>query len=343
MTVDRCETRRHRVAVPWRELVRAECVVPDTAEEVALLAAAILHRKRDYWIVVLTARQRESVPSLSPMAVREVVGPNVPLYFLRRRLAIHLRALLPPGLDVQGGAIRIYRLGARSDPWAHPRLRDPSGEHGQDVLDKLGEIFTPKVAGVPELSPEQRLVVLEHELKRAGKEHARELGALRSRYEARVLDAPRPERASRHWPGRWSTRHRARRNLESEMRLLIAAQWASFLPSHARARYQLRAYTMTPGFLNDLARGIGKVPLDRVALVCSLVICQFEPRRAGFEAGPLRPAPDVSQLTREDGASAWWCNLRRRSHPVHGARVVYWTHPQGACELVALGYAKDAT
>ena len=149
MTVDRCEPRRHRVAVPWGELVRAECAVPDTAEDVALLAKAILHRKRDYWIVVLTARQRESVPSVSPMAVREVVGADVPLYFLRRRLAIHLRALLPPGLDVQGGAIRVYRLGARSDPWAHPRMRDRAGEHGQDVLDKLGEIFTPKVAGVP--------------------------------------------------------------------------------------------------------------------------------------------------------------------------------------------------
>ena len=273
--------------------------------------------------------------------MREIVGSNVPLYFLGRRLAIHLSSLLPPGLDVQGGAIRVYRLGARSDPWAHPRLRDRSGEYGQDVLDKLGEIFTPKVALMPELSPDQRLVVLGHELKRVGQEHARELGALRSRYEARVLDVLRDERSSGRWPGRRWTRNRRRRDLESEMRLLIAAQWASFLPSYARGRYQLHGYTMTPEFLDDIARRVGKVPLDRVALVCSLVACGFESRRAGFKAGPLRPTPDASQLTREDGGSAWWCNLHRRSHPVHGARVIYWVGPQGACEFVALGYAKD--
>jgi hypothetical protein len=341
MAVDGYSTGCSRVMVPWRELVRAECAVPSSAEDVVLLAEAILDRERDYWIVVLTARRHESVPAVSPVAVREIVGSNVPLYFLGRRLAIHLSSLLPSGLDVQGGTVRVYRLGARSDPWAHPRLRDRSGEYGQDVLSKLGEIFVPRVAGVPELSLEQRLVVLEHELKRVGQEHARELGALRSRYEARVFGRHGDEWSSRSWLGGWWTRKRARRDLEDEMRLLIAAQWASFLPNHARGGYRLGGYTMTPEFLSDVARRVGKVSLDRVALLCSLVACGFEPCRAGFRAGPLRPAADASQLTREGGASAWWCNLHRRSHPVHGARLVYWVEPQGACEFVAVGYARD--
>jgi hypothetical protein len=94
-----CSTRvrGERVAVPWAELARAECVVPGTLEDVAQHAKAIRHRKRAYWIMVLTARSGESSPSLSPIAVRGIVGPNVPVYFLKRRFATHLSSLLPEG------------------------------------------------------------------------------------------------------------------------------------------------------------------------------------------------------------------------------------------------------
>jgi hypothetical protein len=299
----------------------------------------IVHRKRDYWIVVLTARSGESVPSVSPIVVREMVGPNVPVYFLKRKFAVYLGGLLPPGMHVQGGAIRVYRLNVRGDQWDHPLLRDPSGEYGQDILEELGAIFTPRAAGLPELSPEQRVLVLEHELKRAGQAHARELGVLRARYEACVLGT-RGEEAS---PSRWLRRENKRlgRRVEHEMRLLIEAQWASFLPRDARRRYPLRSYRMASRFLSDVAEGVGKVSMDRVAWVCSLVIARFEPTRLGFESGPLKPSPKTPQLTREDGASAWWCDLRRQSTPGRAPRVIYWSHPEGVVELIGLGYPKD--
>jgi hypothetical protein len=42
-------------------------------------------------------RPGKSSPSLSPIAVRGIVGPNVPVYFLKRRFATRLSALLPEG------------------------------------------------------------------------------------------------------------------------------------------------------------------------------------------------------------------------------------------------------
>jgi|GEM_PF-6643829 hypothetical protein len=327
-----------RVGVSWIDLARAGCVVPGSLEDVAELAKAIWHRERDYWIVVLTARPGESVPSLSPIAVRELVGADVPVYFLKRRFAVHLESLLPPKMHVHAGAVRIYRPGVTDDPWDHPLLRDPSGEYGQGTLERLGAIFTPKVGVVPELSAEQRVLALEHERSHAAKTHARELSVLRARYEACAL-GKHEDRATRGWP--WWGKERARHDLGCEMRLLIEAQWAAFLPSHARHRHPICSYGMTPRFLSDVAQGVGKVPMDRVAWVCSLVICQFDVRRVGLESGPLKPSRDAQHLTGEGGASVRWCNLRRRSQPGRAPRVVYWAHLDDVFELVGLGYPND--
>ncbi|MGO9763271.1 MAG: hypothetical protein ACLP1Q_18615, partial [Solirubrobacteraceae bacterium] len=130
--------------------------MPETLEDVEQLAKSIMHRKRDFWIVVLTARRLESAPSLPPMSVREIIGPDVPLVFLKSLLATHLASLLPPKTHVYGGALRVYRPGVTEDPWGHPLLYDPSGEYGEEILDWLGRIFTPSVARPPKLSPEQR-------------------------------------------------------------------------------------------------------------------------------------------------------------------------------------------
>jgi hypothetical protein len=268
-----------------------------------------------------------------------MVGPSVPVYFLKRKFAVHLGGLLPQGMHVQGGAIRVYRLNVGGDQWDHPLLRDPSGEYGPDIFDKLGVIFTPRAAGVPELSAEQRVLVLQHELKRVGQANARELRVLRARYEACVLGTHKEEASPRRWLRQASKR--VSRRVEAEMRLLIEAQWASFLPREVRLRYPLRSYRMASRFLSDVAEGVGKVPMDRVAWVCSLVIARFGPSRLGFESGPLKPSPDAPQLTRESGASAWWCDLRWRSSPGRAPRVIYWSHPEGAVELIGVGYPKD--
>jgi anti-sigma factor RsiW len=144
----------------------------------------------------------------------------------------------------------------------------------------------------------------------------------------------------RGWP--WRPRRFARRDggLAEEMRQLIDAHWRR-LPRRERAAHPLRDYEMTSQFLDDVRSRVGRVPLDRMAWVCCLLICRFDVRVIGLAAGPLRPSSDAPQLTRKNGAQAWWCNLRTQS-PADGPRVVYWSGTEGTIELVALGYAKDA-
>lgn len=328
--------------VDWSELARADCTVPETLEEVEQLAKSILRRKRDFWIVVLTARRLETMPAVPPMVVREIVGANVPIIFLKSHHATHLSTLLPPKTQVYGGALRVYRPGVTDDPWGHPLLYDPSGEYGEEILDWLGRIFTPSVARPPKLSPEERLVVLEHEVGRITQARVRELGVLRARYEALVLGEPDGEKSTGRPPLLPWRSKRPGCGLPEEMRRLIAAQWAGYLPARERARHPLRDYTMAPQFLNDVRSRVGRVPIDRVAWVCSLAICQFDVRLTGLASGALRPSPDASDLTREDGAKARWCNLRR-SPTAHSPRVLYWSCADGTIELVALGFPRDVS
>ncbi|MGO9322744.1 MAG: hypothetical protein ACLQBY_18335 [Solirubrobacteraceae bacterium] len=317
--------------------------MPETLEDIGQLAKSILHRKRDFWIVVLTARRLEAMPAVPPMVVREIVGANVPIIFLKSHLATHLSTLLPPKTHVYGGALRVYRPGVTDDPWGHPLLYDPSGEYGEEILDWLGRIFTPSVARPPKLAPEQRLVVLEYEVKRITQARARELRVLRARYEAWVLGEPNGEKSTGLRPLLPWRSKRQDSKLADEMRRLIVAQWASYLPAHEQTRHPLRDYRMTSEFLNDVRTRFGGVPTDRVAWVCSLVICRLDVRLAGLAAGPLRPSSDAPQLTREDGARGWWCNLDR-SPTTRSPRVVYWSCPDGTIDLRALGYPpKDAS
>jgi hypothetical protein len=333
---------RSRDEVDWSELARADCTVPETLEDVEQLARSILHRKRDFWIVVLTARRLEAMPAVPAMVVREIVGANVPIIFLKSHLATHLSTLLPTKTQVYGGALRVYRPGVTDDPWGHPLLYDRSGEYGEEILDWLGRIFTPSVARPPKLSPEERLLVLEHEVGRITQARVRELGVLRARYEAWVLGDPDGEKSTGRRPLlRWRSK-RPGRGLPEEMRRLIAAEWAGYLPVRERARYPLRDYTMAPQFLSDVRSRVGRVPIDRVAWVCSLAICQFDVRLAGLASGALRPSPDAPELTRGDGAKARWCNLRR-SPAAHSPQIVYWRCADGTIELVALGFPRDAS
>jgi hypothetical protein len=333
-------SRSRNEPIDWSGLARAECTAPETREDVEQLAQSILHRKRDFWIVVLTARRSGVMPAVPAMVVREIVGSNTPIVFLTNSLATHLATLLPSKMHVYGGAVRVYRPGVTEDPWGHPLLYDPSGEYGEEILDWLGRIFTPKVAKPPKLSSEERILVLEHEIKRIAKARVRELDVVRARYEAWVL-AEGGHESSGHRP-RFRGRSRdPGGQLPKEMRRLIAAQW-DHMPHRERAEHPLSDYTMTSQFIADIRSRVGRVPIDRVAWVCSLVICRFDVRTVGLAAGPLRPSPNSPQLIRKDGAKAGWCNLRR-SPPDRCPRVVYWSCDDGKIELVALGYSQEAS
>lgn len=326
--------RRSAQALDWSEIARAGCTVPETDRDVEQLAKSLLHHKRDYWIVVLTARRLEEVPSIQPMAVREIIGPNVPLIFLRKWVASRLATLLPPRANVYGGALRVYRPGVGDDPYAHPLFYDETGDYGDNALDWLGKLFTPKVTGPPKLSPEQRIVTLESQLDRLTRARERELKVLRARY--RVLVLGEQEVATRR--SLIPARPRGSDRLADEMRLLIRTQWESYLTPEKRTTYPLRDVAMSRQFLEDLKRGVGSVSLDRVAWVCALLLCRFDVRRTGIAAGPLRPSRDAPQLTRENGERAWWCNVLPGSC---GPRVVFWSDGHSNVELVAIGYPKD--
>jgi hypothetical protein len=182
------------------------------------------------------------------------------------------------------------------------------------------------------------VLVLEHEVKRLIQARARELAVLRARYEAWVFGEHDRESAVRR--PRLARRSRRPGVLAQELRRLIAAQWGQ-LPGRERARYPLRDYEMTSRFLKDVRRGVGGVSIDRVAWVCSLVICRLDVSRVGLAAGALRASPGARQLTGRDGAEGWWCSLHRSPSADRG-RVVYWSFPDGVRELRGLGYPEDA-
>lgn len=330
-------TRRSRnEPIDWSHLARVECATPQTREDVDELAKSILCRERDFWIVALTARRLEAMPSVAPAAVREIVGPNVPIVFLKSLLATYLSTLLPAKTHVYGGALRVYRPGVTDDPYGHPLLYDPSGEYGEEILEWLGRIFTPTVPRAPVLSPQQRVLVLERELERVTQARIRELAVLRARYEASILgEEDRPSRR-RHARLRSLGSGGREPELREEMRRLIDAHW-KHLPRRERLEHPLREYTMTPQFLADLRSRVGRVPLDRVAWVCSLVICGFDVGRLGFASGPLPVSGEGSQRTRTDGSNARWCDLRRSSCTPN-PRLVYRCCGEGRKELAALGY-----
>jgi hypothetical protein len=221
----------------------------------------------------------------------------------------------------------------------HPLLYDPSDEYGEEILDWLGRIFTPSVARPPKLSPEDRVLVLEREVERITQARAREVGVLRARYEASLFDEGGHEAAGHRLrlPGRSP---RPGGQLEQEMRRLIEAQWGH-LPARERARHPLRDYGMTSRFLKDARSRVSGAPIDRVAWVCSLVICRLGVRNVGLAAGALRACPDAPQLKRRDGAKGWWCSLHRSPSADRG-RLVYWSLPDGTIELRGLGYPDDA-
>jgi hypothetical protein len=333
--------RSRNEPIDWSELARADCTVPETIVDIEQLGKSILDRKRDFWIVVLTARRLEAMPALAPIAVREIVGPNVPVVFLKSLFATHLATLLPPKTHVYGGAVRVYRPGVNDDPWGHPLLYDPTDDYGEEILDWLGRIFTPSIARPPKLTPEESIVVLEDELARLARARDRELRVLRTRYEASLLGERNSEPSTRHPPLAALRSRRTGREHAQEMRRLIEAQWSTYLPADRNAKYPLRPHKLSRRFLEDLQSRVGQVPIDQVAWVCALVLSRFDVRRVGLAAGPLRPSPDAPQLTRKDGSRAWWCSLRGGPLAEDGPRMVFWSCADGTVELLALGYPKD--
>lgn len=114
--------------------------------EVRDLASQILSRDRGYPVIALTARPGEHEPALSVKRIREIVGPDVPIYFLSSySFSLRLSYLLPRCLSVSGGAGRLWWPGVDKDsrPQDHPKFYSRPGNYQDMVYEWLESELRP--------------------------------------------------------------------------------------------------------------------------------------------------------------------------------------------------------
>ncbi len=333
----------------------ADCVELSSEPECSALAKRIRDPQRDYPIVCLTARPGERDPALSATAVREIVGPGVPIYFVRtRRLTRYLGSLLPPRFDVWDGATRVWWPGVSetSDPLEHPRIYDPSGRYGQDNLQRLAAEFATQTR--PELTLKQQLVLAERQrsqlaeraerLERVLASTRRELDeALRGISPAvdqttQGNSAERPDAASdalrSEDPGEEIAEQPAANESDVEGMLykLIWSAWVDICPPNERAEHPPRRFMISSELIRTIVQRRVDVPIERLAWVCAMVIGDRAIGHAGIDAHLYRGSEESE---RQDGSKAMRAALKRSAG---GPRLHYWSLPNGTIEFAQIGY-----
>jgi hypothetical protein len=332
-----------------------DCVELSSEPECSALAKGIRDPQRDYPIVCLTARPGERDPALPATGVREIVGPGVPIYFVRtRRLTRYLGSLLPPRFDVWDGATRVWWPGVSetSDPLEHPRIYDPSGRYGEDSLQRLAAEFATQTR--PELTLKQQLVLAERQraqlteraerLERVLASTRQELDeALRgispasnqaaqgdstersgTRSEALGSDDPDEEIAEQSPPNE--------ADVEGTLYKLIWSQWVDVRPPNERAEHPPRRFTISSELIRTIVQRRVDVPIERLAWVCAMVIGDRAIGHASIDAHIYR---GNEESERSDGAKAMRAALKRS---VGGPRLHYWSLPNGTIEFAQIGY-----
>ena len=192
--------------------------------------------------------------------MREIVGPQVPIYFVcGRRLTRCLSGLLPPRLDVWDGATRVWwpGVGANDDPFAHPRIYDPSGRYGKASLERLAAEFA--VRARPELTLQQRLVLSERQrnqlsdraerLERALASTRKELAqTVRESEGATVAEQPSAATESQQAaPQERDGEPRDENELEADLYKLIFSHWVNICSPEERAQRPPRRFVLGRG------------------------------------------------------------------------------------------------
>jgi hypothetical protein len=327
------------------ETADTDCVELSSEPECSALAKAIRDPQRDYPIVCLTARPGERDPALSATAVREIVGPGVPIYFVgTRRLTRYLGSLLPAHFDVWDGATRVWWPGVseRSDPIEHPRVYDPSGRYGQDSLQRLAAEFATKPR--PELTLKQQLVLAERQrsqlteraerLERVLAGTRRELDeALRGILPAvdqttQDNSAERPDAAS----DALGSEDSGESDVEGMLYKLIWSQWVDICPPNERTEHPPRRFVISSELIRTIVQRRVDVPIERLAWVCAMVIGDRAIGHAGIDAHIYR---GNEESERQDGAKAMRAALKRSAG---GPRLHYWSLPNGTIEFAQIGY-----
>jgi hypothetical protein len=342
------------------ELQDAGCVELRTDAELSALAYRVLDPRRNHPIVCLTTRLGDAAPALSPSAVRAIVGAKVPIYIVStgppsRRLS----ALLPAGLDVWNGAARIWWPGLSDggDPAEHPRIYDPTGRYGKDSLEQLAASFRARRA---EAAVERRLAVAERErakLQRRVRRLETELDAAHREPPRLSTDAGRPakplqptafaqlveERDAKRDDGADEAEEGdavrdagqpslAADDLQGELHRLIWSEWIALTSLEEREERPPRRFLLDRSLIDDIEQRRVDVPLKRVAWVCAAIIGDRAGELTGLDAHRYR---GHRRSVRSDGAKLWRASLKRGAG---GARLHYWTHPDGTIEFAQIGY-----
>lgn len=110
--------------------------------EVALLAARVVDPKRGEPIVCLTTQPYLQRPMIDPEAVQAALGDDAEVWVITRTPhAWRLTEALPPGLDVYGGAARVWwpvEDVERVDPRDHPLFTIFSPDDADRVIREIG-------------------------------------------------------------------------------------------------------------------------------------------------------------------------------------------------------------
>jgi hypothetical protein len=131
-------------------------------QQTKTLYQEIVSPHRVYPIVALSCMYQRTDPPIPVGRVRELVWDTAPIYVIESREAKALTQLLPDGLGVFNGAIRVWWPGVDGDSesrW-HPLIYDRNGEYGDDAVQHLAEVFAHRPPdSLDDLTEQQRMVL----------------------------------------------------------------------------------------------------------------------------------------------------------------------------------------
>lgn len=310
----------------------------------ALLAADITSAARTEPIICLTSRPQEDEPALDPSEVREIVGPDAPIYFVRTGDATRiLQELLPAKLHVFGGAARIWWPGVneRSALSDHPLIVDRYGVYGSQALGVMRRAWNrpstaPRESDHPVIdqltSERDALAARNQELAAETAQLTTELAATRDRATATER---RAREISQLVGNQMPVPEAAREPLDpvGEFLLLVYIEWLRNDPGTRDIR-PLVEHRVGSRFLESID-ATERVSTERVAWVCARIATRTPAESEGLEAHPLRTGAGGNNPQRErgDGAKAWRCALKRNTP--NAPRLHYWILEDGSMEFAA--------
>lgn len=282
---------------------------------------------------------------------------------------------VPPGFHTYGGSVRlVWPSATPEDPRTHHdlfltpdeaqsgrtifRIRRTLRQHGYIETDSTEPpseaVFSTTTPPPGEQSPEPGTTATEPPLAAPLEEAAQEIAALTAaltaateRAAALAAENATLKRQVRSLNDQVEAlEHQAHHtgvysDPEQQMRHEIEHHWLTSLSEPDRATYPLATYTFGPDFLTsvDTIEGV-----DRTKIISTAV--EVLTRRAwsinGRQTHQFREtaAAGSPALTREDGATAWRCNLQTST--ASARRMMWWEVPDGTIELATVAIHDDA-